>query len=83
MRTLGWELELMVALEMSPMILSAYLHAWYIRSISSRRSASSALSSIIPCCNAVTVSIHVARVLSEAYRVSGGVEAGQKLAVNE
>ena len=38
---------LMVAVDTSPMILSASLQAWYIRSISSRFSASSADSSIM------------------------------------
>jgi len=36
-----------VAMETSPIILKASLHAWYIRSISSRFNASSGLSSII------------------------------------
>ena len=38
---------LMVAVDTSPMILSASLQAWYMRNISSRFSASSADSSII------------------------------------
>ena len=41
---------LTVAMETSPMILRAFLQAWYCRSISSRLIASSALSSIIDCC---------------------------------
>ena len=45
----------MVAVEMSPMIFSASLQAWYILSISSRLRASSALSSIILCCNQNTI----------------------------
>jgi len=39
-----------VAMDTSPMIRSASLHAWYMRSISSRLTASSALSSIIEFC---------------------------------
>ncbi len=40
---------LTVAIDTSPMILSASLQAWYWRSISSRLMASSALSSIMDC----------------------------------
>ena len=40
---------LTVAVETSPMILRASLQAWYIRNISSRLRASSALSSIMDC----------------------------------
>ena len=40
-----------MAIETSPMILSASLQAWYMRSISSRLTASSALSSIMFDCS--------------------------------
>ena len=47
---------LTVAMDTSPMILRAFLQAWYWRSISSRLIASSALSSIIDCCtSSVTI----------------------------
>ena len=40
---------LTVAIDTSPIIRSASLHAWYCRNISSRLMASSALSSIMDC----------------------------------
>ena len=46
-----------VAMETSPMMRSASLQAWYWRSISSRLTASSALSSIIDCCRGAKIEI--------------------------
>ena len=48
--TWGADDELIVAVDISPIIFNASLQAWYILNISSLLRASSALSSIIPCC---------------------------------
>jgi len=49
-----------VAIDTSPMILSASLQAWYILRVSSRLMASSALSSIIDCCKSKQASLQLA-----------------------
>ena len=65
---------LTVAMETSPIILRAFLHAWYCRSISSRLIASSALSSIIDCCTQVQLKLpirsHLKRGISRELTVS-------------
>ena len=70
-----------VTLETSAIILSASLHAWYMRSISSLFSASSALSSIILCYKSTMIFALLRQTRN--YRVSCGIQTSQELTIDE